>query len=161
MQVYNFPQHSEEWYNIRLGKFTASNAGTIAVAGKGLETLCYDLVAEILTKHKKETFTSPAMEQGNLLEDQARTLFELETGYNVEQVGFVEVDEFTGCSPDGLILNRTSGVEIKCPQDNTYAKYMYDGIIKPEYYAQMQMQMLSTEAKHWFYAVLTHILINK
>lgn len=153
MQVYNFPQHSEEWYNIRLGKFTASNAGTIAVAGKGLETLCYDLVAEILTKHKKETFTSPAMEQGNLLEDQARTLFELETGYNVEQVGFVEVDEFTGCSPDGFILNRTSGVEIKCPQDNTYAKYMYDGIIKPEYYAQMQMQMLLTEAKHWFYAV--------
>ena len=80
MIVHTFEQHSDDWYNIRLGKFTASHASTIATAGKGLETLCYDLAAEILTKHKKDTFQSAAMEQGNELEDQARTLFELETG---------------------------------------------------------------------------------
>lgn len=153
MLVHKFEQHSEEWYNIRLGKFTACHAATIATAGKGLETLCFDLAAELLTKQRKETFQSPAMEQGNLLEDQARTLYELETGNSVEQVGFVEVDEFVGCSPDGLILDRTSGIEIKCPQDNTYAKYMYDGIIKPEYYAQMQMQMMIMQAKRWDYVV--------
>lgn len=153
MIIHSFAQHSDEWYNIRLGKFTASHAATIATAGKGLETLCFDLVAEILTKQRKVAFQSPAMEQGNLLEEQARTLFELETGLTVEQVGFVEIDEFSGCSPDGLILNRTSGVEIKCPQDNTYAKYMYDGLIKPEYYAQMQMQMLMLNANVWQYAV--------
>lgn len=153
MIVHTFEQHSDEWYNIRLGKFTASHASTIATAGKGLETLCYDLAAEILTKHKKDAFQSAAMEQGNELEDQARTLFELETGLTVEQVGFVESDEFCGCSPDGFILERTSGIEIKCPQDNTYAKYMYDGIIKPEYYAQMQMQMLLTNCSYWYYVV--------
>lgn len=153
MQVHNFEQRSDEWYNIRLGKLTASHAATIATAGKGLETLCFDLAAEILTKHKKEGFTNAAIEQGIELEEQARTLFELETGYNVEQVGFVEEDELCGCSPDGLILDRTSGVEIKCPQDNTYAKYLYDGEIKPEYYAQMQMQMMLTGAKYWYYVV--------
>lgn len=153
MQVYNFEQHSEDWYNIRLGKLTASNAKTIAVAGQGLETLCYELAAEILTKHRKEGYTNAAMEQGNALEDNARTLFELQTGYTVEQVGFVEEDEYCGCSPDGFILNRTSGIEIKCPQDNTYAKYLYDGEIKPEYYAQMQMQMLLTGCSYWYYVV--------
>lgn len=153
MQVHNFEQHSEEWYNIRLGKLTASHASTIATAGKGLETLCFDLAAEILTKQKKDTYTNAAMEQGNELENQARTLFELQTGYDVEQVGFVEEDEFCGCSPDGFILDRTSGIEIKCPQDNTFAKYLFDGEIKPEYYAQMQMQMMLTGAKYWYYVV--------
>lgn len=153
MQVHNFEQHSDEWYNIRLGKLTASHAATIATAGKGLETLCFDLAAEILTKQRKDTFQSAAMEQGNALEDQARTLFELQTGYTVEQVGFVEEDDFCGCSPDGFILDRTSGIEIKCPQDNTFAKYLYDEEIKPEYYAQMQMQMLLTGAKYWYYVV--------
>lgn len=153
MKIYTFPQHSDEWYNIRLGKLTASHAATIATAGKGLETLCFDLAAEILTKHKKDSFQSPAMEQGNILEDQARTLYEFETGNTVEQVGFVEENEYCGCSPDGFILDRTSGIEIKCPQDNTYAKYLYDGIIKPEYYAQMQMQMLLTNCRQWNYVV--------
>ena len=140
MQIHNFEQHSDEWYNIRLGKFTASKAATIATAGTGLETLCFDLAAEILTKKKKDTYSNAAMEQGNELEATARTLFELQTGKKVEQVGFVEIDEFSGCSPDGLTDD--AGVEIKCPQDSTYAKYLYDEKIKPEYYAQMQMQML-------------------
>ena len=153
MQIHKFPQHSDEWYNIRLGKFTASKASTIATAGTGLETLCFDLAAEILTRLKKDTFQSPAMEQGNELEAQARTLYELKTGIEVEEVGFVEVDEFSGCSPDGLTKGRTSGIEIKCPQDNTYAKYLFDGKIKPEYYAQMQMNMLFLGADTWDYVV--------
>ena len=166
MQVYNFEQHSDDWYKIRLGKLTASHASTIATAGKGLETLCFDLAAEILTKRKKDTFQTPAMEQGNALEDQARTLFEMQTGYDVEQVGFVEEDTLCGCSPDGFILNRTSGIEIKCPQDNTYARYLYDGKIKPEYYAQMQMQMMLTGCDYWYYVVFnpnfdTSIVIRK
>jgi len=153
MLIHKFEQHSEDWYNIRLGKFTASKASTITTAGTGLETLCFDLAAEILTKRKKDTFQTPAMLQGKELEDVARTLFEMETGNEVEQVGFVEIDKYSGCSPDGLILNRTAGIEIKCPQDNTYAKYLFDGKIKPEYYAQMQMNMLFCECDKWFYMV--------
>lgn len=152
MQIHNFEQHSDDWYKIRLGKFTASNAGTIKTAGQGLETLCFDLAAEILTGKGKDNFQTPAMEQGNLLEDNARTLFEMQTGLSVEQVGFCEQDEYTGCSPDGLIGD-DAGLEIKCPQDNTFARYLFDDKIKPEYYAQMQMNMLITGRKKWFYVV--------
>lgn len=155
MQIHNFEQHSEEWYAIRCGKFTASVADTIAVAGAGLETLCYKIVAEILTGKKEDTFKSAAMEQGNELEAAARTLFEFKTGFTVKEVGFVEVDELEGSSPDGLIelKDELTGVEFKCPQDNTYAKLLFDRKIKPEYYAQMQMQMKHIGAKRWFYAV--------
>lgn len=155
MQIHNFEQHSDDWYAIRCGRFTASKADTIAVAGAGLETLCFSVVAEKLTGKKEETFKSAAMEQGNLLEDTARTLFEFRTGFRVTEVGFVEVDELEGSSPDGLIYldDEITGVEFKCPQDNTYAKLLFDRKIKPEYYAQMQMQMLHVGAKRWFYAV--------
>jgi predicted phage-related endonuclease len=155
MQIHNFPQHSDEWFSIRAGKFTSSVANTIKTAGQGLETLCFDIVAEILTKKKKETFKSPAMEQGNELEDTARTLFEMMTGFTVKEVGFVEIDEFEGSSPDGIfeLDGEMSGVEFKCPQDNTFAKLLYDRKIKPEYYAQMQHQMMCLNANRWFYAV--------
>lgn len=155
MQIHNFEQHSEEWYAIRCGRFTASKADTIAVAGTGLETLCFNIVAEKLTVRKEETFKSAAMEQGNELEAVARTLFEMKTGYNVEEVGFVEIDDLEGSSPDGLIHigDELTGVEFKCPQDNTYAKLLFDRKIKPEYYAQMQMQMRHVGARRWFYCV--------
>lgn len=155
MKIHNFEQHSEEWYAIRCGRFTASKADTIAVAGTGLETLCFNIVAEKLTGRKEETFKSAAMEQGNELESVARTLFEMKTGYTVEEVGFVEFDDLEGSSPDGLIHigDELTGVEFKCPQDNTYAKLLFDRKIKPEYYAQMQMQMRHVGARRWFYCV--------
>ena len=103
MQIHNFEQHSDEWQAIRCGKFTASFANTIAAGGTGLETLCFKIAAEKLTGRKEETFKSTAMEQGNELEAVARTLFEMKTGSAVEEVGFVEVDDLEGSSPDGLL----------------------------------------------------------
>ena len=117
--------------------------------------MCFNIVAEKLTGRKEETFKSAAMEQGNELEAVARTLFEMKTGYTVEEVGFVEIDDLEGSSPDGLIHigDELTGVEFKCPQDNTYAKLLFDRKIKPEYYAQMQMQMRHVGARRWFYCV--------
>ena len=79
----------------------------------------------------------------------------MKTGYTVEEVGFIEVDDLEGSSPDGLIHigDELTGVEFKCPQDNTYAKLLFDRKIKPEYYAQMQMQMRHVGARRWFYCV--------
>lgn len=144
MQIHNCQQGTEEWFACRLGKLTASVARTIATQGKGLETLCLEKATEILTGKPTETYKNDAMEQGNLLESEARSIYELETGTNVEQVGFVEENEFIGVSPDGLVGD-DGLIEIKCPQDKTYTQYLLDGKIKPEYYSQMQMQMFITE----------------
>lgn len=147
MQIHNCEQGTEEWLACRLGKLTASTAQAIATNGKGLETLCLEKTAEILTGKPTVGFKSEAMEHGNLMEDEARTIYELETGNKVEQIGFYEDNEYIGVSPDGLVGDGGL-IEIKCPTDKTYTEYLLTNKIKPEYYAQMQMQMLVMN-RHW------------
>lgn len=147
MKVYNCEQGSEEWLKCRLGKLTGSVAHTIATRGKGLETLCLEKATEILTGIISDGYKNDAMQHGNDYEAEARSIYELETGNTVIQVGFCEDNEFVGVSPDGLIGD-DGLIEIKCPTDKTYTQYLIDGVIKPEYYSQMQMQMLITN-RNW------------
>lgn len=147
MKVYNCEQGSEEWLKCRLGKLTGSVAHTIATNGKGLETLCLEKATEILTGIIPDGYKNDAMQHGNDYEAEARSIYELETGNTVIQVGFCEDNEFVGVSPDGLIGD-DGLIEIKCPTDKTYTQYLIDGVIKPEYYSQMQMQMLITN-RNW------------
>lgn len=152
MQIHNCEQGTEEWLQCRLGKLTGSVAHTIAVKGKGLDTLCLEKATEILTGIIPEGYTNEAMQHGHEYEAEARNIYELETGNKVVQVGFCEDNEFVGVSPDGLI-DDDGLIEIKCPQDKTYTQYLIDMIIKPEYYAQMQMQMLITKRSWCDYVV--------
>lgn len=152
MKIYNCEQGSEEWIKCRLGKLTASTAQAIATNGKGLETLCLEKTAELLTGKPTSTFKSGAMEHGNEFEDEARSVYELETGNKVNQIGFYEYSDYVGVSPDGLIGD-DGLIEIKCPTDKTYTEYLLTLKIKPEYYAQMQMQMYIMERKWCDYVV--------
>jgi len=147
-------QYTDEWYKARLGKFSASDAHVIYTAGKGLDTLCFEKAAELITGENKVNYASADMDRGSELESEARNAYELETGETVTEVGFVVLDDLPqiGCSPDGLV--GTKGlIEIKCPNDTTYARYLFDQVIDPKYYAQMQMQMLITETEWCDYVV--------
>jgi len=147
MTIYNFEQNTPEWHQVRLGKLTASTAQAIATNGKGLETLCFEKVAELLTGRKKEdNFTSIDIERGHILEAQARNAYELLTGNLVKQVGFCEMTDFIGCSPDGFIGD-DGLIEIKCKDDKNYAKFLYEPIVDSTYMWQVQMQMLVTGRK--------------
>jgi putative phage-type endonuclease len=152
MKAYNLEQGSEEWFKIRLGKLTASNAQAIAADGKGLETLAFEKVAEIITHKAKPSYTNEDIERGKELEAMARNSYEVETGIVAKQVGFIELDEFTGCSPDGLI-GEDGLLEIKCKNDVNFARYLYDGKIDPEHEWQMQMQMLVSGRKWVDYVI--------
>lgn len=140
MLVHNFEQGTEEWFAVRRGKFTASDAQAIAAAGKGLETLVFEKAAEILSNERKESYTNDDIERGILLEAEARRSYEIMTGKSVEVVGFIELTKFRGCSPDGLV-GKDGMIEIKCPSDAVFVRYLYDKKIDPKYLAQMQMQM--------------------
>jgi putative phage-type endonuclease len=142
MKIHNMPQGSEEWYNIRKLKLTASNAQAIGNQGKGLETLCRQLVCEYLSK-PKDSYTNLDIERGIELEEDARIVYSLNTDNNVQQVGFIEISDFVGCSPDGLIGD-DGLVEIKCYSDKHYLDYVLDEIIDSRYIWQMQMQMMLT-----------------
>ena len=150
MKIYNFEQRTDEWYAIRRSKLSASNASIIATNGKGLETYVYTLMSEYYSNGEKEHYVNVDMQRGIDLEPEARIEFEFYTGLDVQEVGFVELNEFCGVSPDGLIGD-DGLIEIKCPKDEVYFRLLLDGKIRPEYIAQMQMQMFVTERKYCYF----------
>lgn len=147
---YDIIQRTPEWREIKRGKMSASNADTIIANGKGLETYIYNLMAEYYSKAEKENYINADMQRGIDLEPEARIEFEFYTGLDVQEVGFVEYNEFIGVSPDGLISD-DGLIEIKCPNDSIYFKLLLNDNIKPEYIAQMQMQMYITDRQYCYF----------
>ena len=152
MKIYeDIEQGTEEWLRLREMKFTASNASTILAQGKGLETL----IKKMLTDHYSsrlfpeytDDYKSYHMQRGNEFEHRARTIYELETGNEVKQVGFVELDEYTGCSPDGLVGD-DGLIEIKNFSDGKFMDLLINKKIEAKYYHQMQFQMYIT-GREW------------
>ena len=141
-------QRSDEWFAIRLGKMTASNAQCIAANGKGLESYIYSVLTEKYSNNK-ESYTNGDMERGVELEDQARMTYEIEN-QKVIEVGFIEHNEYAGCSPDGLVGDE-GGIEIKCPNDVNFFKLLCNGEkeIDMKYIWQVQMCLLISGRKWW------------
>lgn len=150
MKIYNFEQRSDEWYAIRRGKITASNAETIIANGKGLETYIYNLMAEYYSSAEKENYINADMQRGIDLEPEAKIEFQFYTGLDIKEVGCVELNEYILASPDGLIGD-DGLIEIKCPNDSIYFKLLLSNNIKPEYIAQMQMQMYVTDRQYCYF----------
>jgi hypothetical protein len=129
---------------------TASEAQCIAANGKGLETYIYKIVVAQLTGKETESFTGNRhTERGEELEPEARIAYEIVKDVTVETVGFIEEDEYLGCSPDGLVGD-DGGLEIKCPDDVKFFRLLI-GDDKPDeaYIWQCQMSLLITGRKWW------------
>ena len=78
MKIHEIEQRSDEWFEIKKGKFSASDATAIQANAKGLESLVYKKVSETLSSKRAEEFTNPDMERGIELEDLARTAYEIQ-----------------------------------------------------------------------------------
>lgn len=153
MVIHNHEQRSPEWWACRAAKLTGSNALTIATAGKGLETYCYEVLAQKYAVTQEESYSNHHTERGIELEADARILFELQTGKRVTEVGFIERDEYSGASPDGLIEDEKAIIEIKCHQNAKHFKLMVHGEkeIEKGYLYQMHMEMMCARYDHGYY----------
>lgn len=153
MIIHNAEQYSQEWWKCRAGKMTGSNALTIANSGKGLETYIYDVLAQKYASTQEESFSNIHTQRGNELEPIARDMFELTTGKKVTEVGFIELDEYTGASPDGYIEQEKSIIEIKCHMNAKHFKLMVEGEkeIEKGYIYQMHMEMLCAGSEYGYY----------
>lgn len=151
MKIHNCQQQTEEWYELhRNYPLTASHAQAIGNTGKGLETLVRTVLSEKYSIAEKERYSNKDLDRGNELEPQARSLYELQTGNTVQEVGFITNDEISsvgGASPDGLV-GKDGLTEIKCFDDKKHFDYIVDGLEAESLYEwQMQMQMLFTGRK--------------
>lgn len=148
MKIYNFEQGTPEWFDVRKMKMTASNATAIGNNGSGLETYIMEIMSEMYSSAESESYSGKDTERGKELEPIARDLYELETGNKVEQVGFVELDDYIGCSPDGFI-GEDGLVEFKALKDSVYFNFLVNGVKTgiSSYVWQVQMQQWVTNRK--------------
>jgi len=147
MKIYNkIEQGSPEWFRVRKGKVTASHATAIGNYGKGLHTYVKELMSEYFSSGEKENYSNAHTDRGNDLEPVARSMYELEQGVKIEQIGFAEYNEFVGCSPDGII-EPDGMVEIKCPDDKGYFNILLEkeNAIASSCLWQIQMNLLILE----------------
>ena len=150
MKIYGeMLQSSDEWREIRLGKITASNASKIMAkgAGKTRQAYLFQLAAEVITGEPVETYSNAAMEWGNEQEKFARAAYEFENNLEVIEVGFIETDEYLGCSPDGLI-GEDGLIEIKAPKTVTQIETVLSGKMPTTHKAQVQGQLWVSE-RQW------------
>lgn len=143
---FDYDQGSDDWLQVRAGKATASRYGDVLNRGQGRRRYLLELLAERLTGRPAPSFSNPAMAWGTETEPQARAAYEIATGYEVIETGFVVNDAYPGCgiSPDGLIGD-TGLLEIKCPNTTTHLDYVLRGKLPAKYVAQVQGQLLITE----------------
>lgn len=142
-------QGSDEWFNIRLGKVTASRVADVLATVKSGESTArrnyrIQLVCERLTGLKEETYTNHHMERGVRLEPIARALYEAKNDVFVNEIGFVQhpTIEMAGASPDGMLND--GQIEIKCPTAANHIETVLSGSWPAKYYPQMQWQMACT-----------------
>ncbi|GAW33543.1 YqaJ-like viral recombinase domain protein [Roseovarius sp. A-2] len=140
-------QGSAEWLAARAGLITASNAGLLLVNGKrpdglgaGALTYGYEIAGEILTGRPAPSFSNEHTERGYAREVDLRNEYELLTGNEVEQVGFVRRGR-AGYSPDGLVDGGRRVIEIKDRLPKIALQVMTGGDLSKDEVAQAQFGM--------------------
>jgi putative phage-type endonuclease len=147
-------QLSQEWFEARLGKVTASRVSDVLATRKGQESTVrakykLQLATERLTNKKTDTYMNQAMQDGIEREPMAREIYEKLKDVTVEEVGFVQhpAIERAGASPDGLVGD-DGIIEIKCPIETTHTTNLLERKLPSKYKPQVQFQ-LSTTGRKW------------
>lgn len=149
-------QGTPEWFALRINKATASEFSAVLAKGQGKTRAAYlkRVVAEALTGKPIETKAYGAwaanLDRGTEQEALARWAYELATESSVHQVSFIEHDAMAaGCSPDGLVLARKRGAEIKCVIPTVQMDTILAGDYPSEHKAQIQGSMWITGYAEW------------
>lgn len=154
-------QRTDMWDKDRLGKFTASEIYKLMGTPKSkTDIFTATAYTYILDKVSEELVGFATVKNGEALvwgieqEAQAKKWFSTITGKTIEEVGFIAHDEQSGGSPDGIVDDGI--IEIKCPFNTVnHIKHILDSENFrgnfPEYYWQMQMNMLVTKKQKCYF----------
>lgn len=148
-------QRTDEWYQARLGKFTASRYSDAMAKtrnGWGASRAQYmaELVKERLTGRPHQGFVSKAMQDGIEREPEALASYSLVRDVDIVPVGFVPHPhiEMAGASPDGLIGD-DGLIEVKCPTGAVHINWLLGrSPIPMVHIEQIQWQLICT-GRQW------------
>lgn len=155
-------QRSQNWVDVRLGRFTASEFWRLMSTPKGKPTTALsdtaityveEKIAELLTRQQK-VVTGWALDWGTEQEPNAKAMFEEVRVVTVMDCGFVAYGDHAGGSPDGIIKGTNDIIEIKCPYNSEHhVQFMQcqNGldlkVIEPKYFWQVQCNLLFGSSK--------------
>lgn len=156
-------QRTPEWYEARRGKFTSSEIWKLVTEPRSkaakeagelsqtAESYIMEVYAEIITGVSADS-SSASMQWGIDHEDAAKQVYTSRTNKEIIPCSFIEFNQFTGGSPDGLIAE-TGMIEIKCPYNSgVHAKNLINSkntaldfkANYKEYYWQVQSNLMVT-----------------
>jgi putative phage-type endonuclease len=144
-------QGTDEWRQARCGSVGASDAPRVVRRTKtgysaDRDSLMAEKVLERLTNTPVEIFKTQAMLQGTAREPEARMLYEMVRGVEVEEVGLIPHPsiKWSHASPDGYV--GTNGlIEIKAPLPAKHLETLLTETISSDHVVQMQWQMACTD----------------
>jgi hypothetical protein len=141
MRFHNIEQNTPEWFELRLGKCTASNFQTIMANqgkafGEPAKKYALQLALEQITGKKSGvSFSNAHTERGHEQEPIARELYEANYFYDVSNGGFFDCGLY-GDSPDGLVGD-DGVIEIKSVIATTHFETLRRGDFDPSYKWQL------------------------
>jgi len=152
IQIFNdIEQGTEEWFSVRAQIPTASMFSAVIAKGRGGApsktrlTYMYKIAGQIISGQMTENFSTSAMERGHVMEEEARRMYEFDSGNDVNEVGFIRNGD-VGCSPDGLVGDEGM-IEIKSKAPHILISALLDDEMPAEHEAQVQGQMLVADRK--------------
>ncbi len=147
---FDIEHNSSDWYFARAGIATASAFDRIITKSGKPSAQADDyanlLVAELLLGRAIErNFSTFSMEWGHLHEEDARKLYQFETGFELQKGGFFTDDAVSiGASPDVRVFRdgKLVGIaEIKCPENPAnHIEFLLMQEMNPKYVPQVQGQ---------------------
>ncbi len=163
MKIHDCEQMTIEWIRLHFGIPSAAGLDQLLTPNFKLRKgdmpnnyVCKKVAEVILNRPTIDLSTSSfMMEQGMILESEARPWYQLEYDKKIKQVGFITTDDGRcGCSPDGIIIDDSRGeygIEIKCPSAHTHVKYLVEGVLPKEYVAQVYGSLFVTGYQRWIF----------
>lgn len=152
MIFHDVPQNSDDWFQLRLGKATASRFGCFMANdgktfGDPAKDYALQLALELATGKKAEFgFSNDHTERGHEQEPIARMLYEEEHFATVNNGGFFDWGSY-GDSPDGLVGDE-GVLEIKSVIAKTHYATLRRGSFDPVYKWQL-IGHLDCTGRNW------------
>lgn len=151
-------QRSEEWFQARVGKVSASRIGDLMARtqkGWGAPRKHYlaEKVAERITGKPRDRRKVASLDMRLELEPEARAAYEFYRDVEVVEVGFIEhpLIPNAGASPDGRVLPK-GGLEIKSPDEEQHIELLISQAVDLGYVYQVQFNIDCCEADWWDFA---------
>ena len=136
-------QRSQAWYEFRHSLISASSLSKCFGSDAQINSLIYEKCKPFEVRGDGPVNTESPMHWGQKYEPLSVKLYELLYGTKIGEFGCIRhpVHEFIGASPDGINIDPLSERYGRMLEIKNIVNRLMNGIPKPEYWVQMQIQM--------------------